>query len=303
MTGRPTVFGQLMASIQNFSGWIDARKKPFTIVIGTLFLVGLIWSFNAMSIGPSRLHYLPALVTFVVMGPIGIAYGAIGLTLLARIAGTRISFGSAWSTAGYAQLAESLPIPGGAIVRTLALNKAGSNTLKSAALVTGAAILWVAMSMVGAGIALLRQEHFAAAIFLVAGCAIILPILGWMIVRAGLGIALQMLSHRLLGLLLMCVRMLLAFAIIGMTVPFDTALFFSFANIAGSASSITPAGLGIGEAIAAAMAGLVQVAPAAAFLAIALNRIVSLASCATIVVLGSIMKSDSGRFQFTESPK
>lgn len=303
MTMRRPNVDQLMASLHIVLRWIKSYRKPLTIVIGALFLVGLFWSFRAMSIDPSQLHYLPALVTFFVMGPLGIAYGAVGLTLLARVAGTRIAFGPAWSMAGYAQLAESLPIPGGAIVRTVALKNSGTNTGKSVTLVTGAAILWVAMSMVGAGIALLSVENFAAAIFLLTGCAIILPILAWMIAQAGLFVALQMMLQRLFGLFLMCIRMLLAFATIDMIVPVKTALFFSFANIAGSASAITPAGLGVGEVIAAALAGLVQIAPAAAFLAIALNRIISLASCATVVMLGTIFRSSSNEFLFTENPK
>jgi len=299
---RPIV-EQLLALLHIMFGWIKSYRMPLTIVIGALFVVGLFWSFRAMSIELGQLNYLPALITFFMMGPLGIAYGAIGLALLARVAGTRIAFSSGWSMAGYAQLAESLPIPGGAIVRTIALKNSGTNTAKSMVLVTGAAVLWVAMSMVGAGIALLSNENLAAVIFLLIGAAIILPILAWMIAQAGMIVAMQIMFHRLIGLFLMCIRMLLAFAVIDMIVPFKTALFFSFANIAGSASAITPAGLGVGEAIAAAMAGLVQIAPAAAFLAIALNRIISLASCATIVMLGTIFNSSSNKFLFTENPK
>jgi len=303
MTKRRSIVDVMMQSLQTMLGWIRSYRKPFTVVIGTLFLIGLFWSLRSTSLQLHQLRYWPALAIFFVMGPAGIAYGAVGLTLLSRIAGTRITFGNAWWTAGYAQLAESLPVPGGAIVRTVALKKAGTNIGKSVALVTGAAILWVAMSMVGAGIALFPSEHVAAIIFLFFGCAIILPIVVWMITQAGWIIALQMMLHRLFGLFLMCIRMLLAFAIIDVTVPFKTALFFSFANIAGSASAITPAGLGVGEAIAAALASLVEIAPAAAFLAIALNRIIGLASCATIVMLGTVLHSSSNNFQITENPK
>jgi hypothetical protein len=303
MSDRLPIIEQLMATLHIMLGWIKSYRTPLTVVIGALFMAGLFWSFRALSIDLRQLHFLPALIIFIIMGPLGIAYGAIGLALLARVAGTRIAFGSAWSMAGYAQLAESLPIPGGAIVRTVALKNSGTSTAKSVTLVTGAAILWVAMSMVGAGLALLSSETFIAIIFLTAGGIIILPIMAWMIAEAGMVIAMQIMLHRLFGLVLMCLRMLLAFAIINMIVPFKTALFFSFANIAGSASAITPAGLGVGEAIAAAMAGLVQIAPAAAFLAIALNRIISLASCATVVMVTSIFKSGPNRFQFTEKPK
>ena len=303
MTERRPIIERLSAFLHVMFAWIKSYRTPLTIIIGALFIVGLFWSFRAMSIDLGQLHYQPALVTFVFLGPLGIAYGAVGLVLLARVAGTRIAFSSAWSMAGYAQLAESLPIPGGAIVRTVALKNSGTNTTKSLVLVTGAAVLWVAMSMVGAGITLLASENFAAAIFLLTGGAIILPILSWMISQAGMIVAMQIVLHRLIGLILMCIRMLLAFAIIDMVVPFKTALFFSFANIAGSASALTPAGLGVGEAIAAAMAALVQITPAAAFLAIALNRIISLASCATVVMAGTILKSAFTKFQITENQK
>ena len=195
------------------------------------------------------------------MTPLGLLYGAVGLRQLAAIGGQRIGFADAWRAAGYAQLAEALPLPGGAIVRTAVLVEAGSTVGRSVALVAGAAILWVAVAASFAGVVLYQWHPVAGG--LMAGIASLTAIglTHWIARQAGAGIAGAVLIHRLIGLGLMSGRMFLAFLVIGHVLPVATAFYFAFSNIAGSAAAIAPAGLGIGEALAAAMATLVEVPP------------------------------------------
>ena len=179
-------------------------------------------------------------------------------------------------------------LPGGAIVRSAALVKSGVKTKKSVGLVVATAILWISMASLGAGAVLLPQATPIAYVLLLAGFIGFLPVVFWIYSLSTIGVTAVIIIQRLAGILMMALRLFLAFAILKMTVDFPTALFFTFANIAGTATSLAPAGLGVGELFAAGMAGLVQMAPATAFLAIALNRILGLASCTLLVGLNSL---------------
>ncbi len=288
MASATMILEKLIVPLQRLMNQVKARRTPLTLVLCVIFMVGLVWAVDKLDIALNELNIFPALAIFGLMGPLALVYGAVGLMLLARVAGSKIDFGSAWTIAGYAQLAESLPLPGGAIVRAAALKNAGTGGTKSVLLVTGTAILWVAMASIGAGFALLIFDKAAATLFLISGFSVLIPITWWIVSQAGMSIAAQILLHRGVGLMLMTVRLSLAFMIINQAVPFTTALFFSFANIAGSASAISPAGLGVGEMIAAFLASMVSISAASAFLAIALNRILGLAACISLVAAGSL---------------
>jgi len=268
---------------------LKEKRTPFTVVACTIFLIGLILSFRQLNIDLMSLNIWPALGLFFVMAPLGILYGALGLMLLVHIAGgDKLGLVSSTKITAYAQLAEALPLPGGAIVRSAALVKSGVKTKKSVGLVVATAILWISMASLGAGAVLLPQDTPIAYVLLLAGFIGFLPVVFWIYSLSTIGVTAVIIIHRLAGILMMALRLFLAFAILKMTVDFPTALFFTFANIAGTATSLAPAGLGVGELFAAGMAGLVQMAPATAFLAIALNRILGLASCTLLVGLNSL---------------
>jgi hypothetical protein len=132
----------------------------------------------------------------------------------------------------------------------------------------------------------------------VASGAVAAAICAWLWHRAGLQLALLVLLHRLFGLVLFAARLMLSFVALSLSVPLLDTLPFAFASIAGSASSIAPAGLGVGEAMAGMIAHSVAVAPAAAFLAVAINRIGGLAATA---VVASILELASPRFPKSDS--
>ena len=69
----------------------------------------------------------------------------------------------------------------------------------------------------------------------------------------------------------------------------------AFATIAGSAAAIAPAGLGVSEILSAALAPIVSVGPATAFLAVALNRIIGLSVTAlSVLATGGFTKAKAG---------
>lgn len=241
-----------------------------------LFAGGLGWSFWTLGIRPWELAPAPVLILLCLFGPLGIAYGAVGMLLLARAGGASLKFGPALKVDAWAQLAEALPVPGGAIVRAGALVGAGAMAGRSALLVIGSALLWISLASLAAGLVLALGSVPAAAWLAAAGLAGTLAVLAWLGWQAGWRITAWTLLHRLAGLVINAARLKVAFAAVHAAIPIQHALPFALASIAGSAASIAPAGLGVSETLAALMARSVAVAAPAAFLAVAVNRLLAL---------------------------
>jgi hypothetical protein len=171
------------------------------------------------------------------------------------------------------------------MVRGAALMRAGAGVRESTWIVTLTAVLTLSMATALGSAPLLAVGSELGYLFLVAGCGGTLASVIWIARRARTSLALAMVALRLVILVLGVVRVSAAFAAIGFAIrPIEAALFV-ISSALGSAVSIVPAGLGISEAIAAAMALLIELPPAAAFVAVALNRILGLFVSGTFALL------------------
>lgn len=257
--------------------------KPLLALAIAIFTAGTIWSVRDLQLSAQQFDGT-ALVMLFCLSPLSLAYSGVGLQLMARAAGTRISFGKSIVTSAIAILAETLPIPGGAIVRTGALMKAGAGLGTGAGLVLLTAVLWIMLGALGAGLALLGSNTSAGWTLVVVGIGGTFVSLGCLWRQSGILLALLIFVHRLSGIVLVAFRLYLAFRVLGVTFPFVQSMPFVLAMIAGSAASIAPAGLGISEALAALAAATVAVPPAAAFLAVGLDRLVHLVASAGVSI-------------------
>lgn len=277
-----------VARIGSAVTWFRSKIAKWRTPIGLSALVfvlcGTVWSFAQLNIAITDLDLRYWLILAVVISPLSLAYGAVGMLLAGRSAGTSMSFGTAWKINNYAQLAEALPLPGGAIVRTAGLVQAGVNTGRSAALVLAGAALWIALAASGAGLELAMRDHPAGAVIAVIGMFASLASVGWLWRMAGPVNTGLTIMHRLFGLVLTTIRLQCAFAVVAVSLGLLDALPFAFAMIAGSAASIAPAGLGISEGLAALVAPQMAMAPAAAFLAVAVNRLTGIAVSAALTL-------------------
>jgi len=250
---------------------IRALRVPLTIAAATVFVGGAIWSFFRMDLSLSELH-LSALALLAALALASFVYGGVGLALLAITVGTSIPLRKAIPIAVYASLAEVLPLPGGAIVRTGALVSSGARVGQSSLVVIVTAILWISIAATGAGLYLVYVGEISGLVLVIPAVLAVAGVLVWLLVKAGWKITILTLGHRLTGLLLVSLRLKLSFMVLGVTLSLENTLPFAFAGIAGSASAIAPAGLGIGESLSALLATVAATAPTAAFLAAALNR-------------------------------
>jgi uncharacterized membrane protein YbhN (UPF0104 family) len=267
-----TIEDRLLAKLSTLGAKLRAVRGPLLIAGAALFLLGLWWSFGQLrlSVADIRPGYFALLLLLM---PVSLLYSGIGLQIIAWSGGVRMPLGQATGIACHAALAEALPIPGGAIVRSSALVAGGVRLVKSVALVAANAILWIAISALGAGFAILPYSITGALALIALGGAGIFGITGWLMWKAGIRVAAVSLVHRLAGVLLLALRLFLAFQAIGIALPFVKSFPVTLATIAGSAASVTPAGLGVSEGLAALIANVMQVLPAAAFLAVGMDRL------------------------------
>lgn len=266
----------------------------FPIIVGAtfLFMVGSYWSFQKLGISAADFKPVP-LCLLASLLPVSLLYGGVGLVLLGRCIQTPFPLGRATIIATYASLAEALPIPGGAIVRTGALVTAGAPVGRSTVLVLASAILWIGLAAVGAAYAL-YQEGILGLSLILPGSLAVGGVLVWLLIQVGWKITVLTIFHRLCGIALMAVKLKLAFDMIGVDLPLVHTLPFAFTSIAGSAASIAPAGLGISEGLSALIANLTTTTASAAFLAVALNRLVGLGLTALAAMAFQLGRINAG---------
>lgn len=266
------------------------RWRGVLIVALVLFLAGSVWSIRELGVVWSDLDWTAGALALLLVAP-SIWFNALELQLCARAAGNSMPLAQALCYSNVATLSNLLPVPASAIVRGGALVKNGASLAASGQIVLAAGLIWLAMA---AGIS-------AAAIIpgsggLMAGAAaagVAAGIAAWIARRSGIGVASGFVAVRVALLGLAVVRLHFCFAAIGVMLPPEDVAVYTVASILGSAAGIVPAGLGVSEGIAAALAVLAYASPAAAFLSIGLNRLLGLIGSA-VVVLGFAWTAPTG---------
>lgn len=284
---RRSVVERLIGMTREARGWSRRHRLPLLAAALALFVGGLVYSITTLKLEWQDLHLTSLLMLVFALGPVTIVYSAINMQVMARAIGVHVDFWHGVRVSAFAQVAELLPIPGGAIVRTAALMERGGTTGKSAGIVAAFALLWIGCAALGGGIALRSNGAFGPLLTL-AGIVAISAITFWLAGNAGWKIALIAFALRLIGLCLVATRIAVAFLVIGLLIDSADAFAFAFAIVLGSAASIVPAGLGIGEGLSALMAGPTGISTAAAFTAAAINRLAGFAVNMSVAGLATI---------------
>jgi hypothetical protein len=262
---------------------MEARRewRGFLILAVLLFLAGSALSVQKMGLAWSDLNWTATALALVLVAP-AIWFNAVELQLCAQAAGKSIEPGSALYYSNVATLSNLLPLPASLIVRGGALMDRGASLAESSRIVLAAGAIWLAMAGAISAAAILPglAGPIAGLIGLVAvGC-----IAFWIARRSSAQVALGFVGVRLLLLALMIARLYFCFEMVGVFVmPLEVAV-YTVASVLGSAAGVLPAGLGVSEGIAAALAVLVGAQAAAAFLAMGLNRLLGLIGSGLVVL-------------------
>ena len=266
-------------------GWRRRLRLPLTLLGAAIFVTGLVWAVRVLGLRPADLAPLPALLILLVLSPANTAVAARTLQITGRAVGTALPFGAAFDICAIGALSELLPLPGGAIVRGAGLVRHGAAAAATTVMITLTSVLTLAMTSALAGLALAGFGRPALGAAVAAVAAAGLAITGALIARrAGLRALAAMLAIRLATIALTVLRLTAAFAALHLSAGLAEAALLTVSGTLGSAVAIVPAGFGINEAIAGAIAAIAAVSPAAAFLAVALNRVLGLAGNALIVL-------------------
>lgn len=275
----------MLRVVQRLRGLAVRWRMPLTLAGAALFIVGFCLSVVSLDVTLDQLAVWPIVALLTLLAPTTLALAAVSLQQLALAVGHRIGFREAFAVSAIGRIAEILPLPGGAIVRGAALMRAGAGLGESTWIVTLTGGLTVSMAVLLAGVPLLAAGFHVGYLVLLAGATGTLASAYWIVRRASTRLALSMIAVRAGFILIGIVRVSVAFAAIGVPLEPTQAALFVVCGVLGTAVTIIPAGIGVSETIAAALATLIDVPPAAAFLAVAINRISGIATSGAFAFL------------------
>jgi hypothetical protein len=282
---RPSVRQQLVPRLLQAAHIVTSRladpgvRRLALIVSALVFVVGLLFSVRARPDLLTDLRWGYLLLALLAV-PVSTTIGGVGFLLTAWLVRSPIGYRQAMEVTVLGGAANLLPLPGSAMLRIAALRSAGTRlrvgtgvTLVSAAMMTAVAALVAGSVLVGREGAGWSDRLLAAvgAVGVLASTGVCVRISGRVF------LSLLMLVHKGLRIGFSALQIWLSFAAMGEAVNSSQCLMLSVANIVASAVAVAPAGLGVREVVAAALAPLVALSPASAFLAASLTRLVVLA--------------------------
>ncbi len=269
--------------------WVNSPVvRRACLSLAALFLcLGLALAIRANPGLLATIDFRPVLVCALVAVPLAILSSALEYDLSARLAGVRIPPGEVLKTTIIGSAANLLPIPGAAMVRIAGIKAAGSNLVNGAAATTFSAALWPATGALAAGFAGMMLGHtLAGALLAGAGAVTLVGVLALAFARfQRFDLPAALLGVKALQVGIEVLRLSLCLAALGSNSDLLVCAVLNMANVVGSLVSIVPAGLGVREAAAVALAPLLALSVSLTFLAVAVNRILGLAIVAPLAVI------------------
>lgn len=265
--------------------WTAAHRKLLLGGAGILFVAGLIWSVVKLDIDVSQID-AAAMGCAIVLSAMSVAINVFELQLCGRAAQVRMGFKSAAAFSSWATVANVLPIPASILIRGGALRAAGTGWGQAGKIILAAGVMWLTMALVVSSYALL--PHWSGLVLMVASICATFGLSAWIWRKSDGATATGFVTVRAALLAMLILRLWLIFQAIDRAIPLDEVSAFALAGIIGNAVAIVPAGIGITEAFGALIATALEYSPEAAFMALALNRILGLAlSGAVAMSLGA----------------
>lgn len=277
-------FAPFLDHAQRLRTWVKRHSRPLSLAFAAVFGAAILASLVALDLSWSDIDPARLALLILVLAPLGVLLGALNMLVLAGSIDSEMSMRDATRISAFAQLSEILPLPGAAVVRGSVLIDRGARIGQATRLTIASAMLSVGCAALGAGISL-GLMTLAGATFALLGAGSIIASMVSLTHDGRLSMAIAALGVRIVGLVLVGVRLTVAFLAIGTAMTLSNAYPFAFAMIFGSASSLAPGGIGISEALAAGMATLSTVPPAAAVLAVAIDRMVSFGASGVVFVV------------------
>jgi len=279
----------------------SSRTRRWVLSIAVIgFVAGIVFSIHKQPDILHNLQSLPVILLIVVATPITVVLNTSEFLLSARLIGQHVSFRSALEITIVSIAANMLPLPGSAMVRVAALKAAGASYKHGASTILFVALIWMGVAFLYAGLWVIDAgDLMIGGLFCVAGSVILMSAFIATLRFAGQWrVPLWIVGTRFLMVIVDAVRMYLCLWAFGVTSTFAQASVFVVSSVLGSAISLVPAGLGVREVVAAAIAPIVALAASSVFLAASLNRIlgfIAIAPFAALVAVHTARNRKSGQ--------
>ena len=252
---------------------------------GVIFVIGLLVSLYSIEFDKVQIRVAPLLLNAFVGAPLAIALNALSLQTAGRVIGRRIKFPTAFHVCAVATASNVLPMPAGTVIQSAALVAKGASIKKSGGIVILGNFISLALASSILGVSLFVNGHALSWAFLLVGLALFFVSMGFMLRVASVAESALFIGVRVVRIVLMVFRIQISFLVIGLNVGLLQAASFTGAIMLASTVAVIPSGLGVGELFAALIALGVSVLPAAAFVAVALNRLTTLIVAGAMAVL------------------
>ncbi len=261
---------------------VAGRHRHILLAVATaLFLGGLAWALNSTGIDPVDFNW-SWLGAAILLGLAGVILNGLELSACGGAIGRQVPAGEAIHLSSVGILSNLLPIPASALVRGGALVAKGASVAQSGQILLYVGLLRLSVAGLFTGVALMSGPvGMPVVIASSAASAVLLALIARV---GGIGHACILLALRIGMLGIVAGQLMLCFWALGANATIVDAALHAIAPVVGSAVGIVPGGLGISEAIGAALAALTSGSPALAFAALALTRIAGYA-CAFLTVM------------------
>lgn len=253
--------------------WSKSRQKALVFCFATLFAFGIAYSFMALDLKVTDVD-ASALLIVACFIPVSIIFNSVELQLCGKVANQSLGFRSALGYSSMATIANLLPIPASILIRGRALVSSGVGMAQAGRIIAAAAGMWLVMAFGISGFFL--TTGWIAGIITILSVVLIMVISRWITNRSSIATAVSFIAVRAIMLFILIARLYFSFIAIHSAKPLEEVAIYSVAGIAGTAVAIVPAGLGIAEGFGALIAEAAGSDPAAAFLALGLDRIMGL---------------------------
>lgn len=192
----------------------------------------------------------------VVTTPVTLALNAAEFRLIGATVGTSFGWRSAFSTTLLASLANLLPLPGSAVVRTTALVRAGASLRGAGESNALAAMIWAASATLVAGVGLSGTGGPGPVVLaILIGAVVALVLAGLRVVRlAGAMVALRLVAIEVVTVAVSGLRIFLGFAVLRQSPGIAESVVISSGQVIAALIGFAPGGLGLRELFAGVLA-------------------------------------------------
>ncbi len=259
---------------------ITGRGRAVLLIVATAGIgVASVWAWRSSGLSFGALEWTPVLILFLVAAPLSLGLKAAEYRLAAAIAGSRPSLARSIDVAVVSSAANLLPLPGSLLVTIHSLSEDGSDYSGAMAASAVPGLTWLGITGIGGGAAIAVAGPPAAGAAVAAGGLLVLIVAGALFAahtskgqRLALGATIVAVETGWLGV--SALRLGLAVSALGVTIDIPQALALSVAGALTVAIGFFPGGLGLREALIAAISPLIGLELGIGILLGSLDRVV-----------------------------